>query len=92
MVVFKDNNLMPFLLRLLKRHSGGKRPRLATSQAPSGVEFKGQSHNFQTKIDLLNLNLEFEGGKKCVSAQPTGSEKLMRCGFLSLCCQTSHST
>lgn len=60
-VVFKYN-LMQFLSRPLWRHSCGKRPRLATSQSPSGVEFKGHSHNFQTKIDLLGLNVKSEGG------------------------------
>lgn len=100
-VVFKYN-LMQFLSRPLWRHSCGKRPRLATSQSPSGVEFKGHSHNFQTKIDLLSLDVKSEGGGlrgreglpsfKRVSLPPIGSKQLMRCGFLGLCCQTSHST
>lgn len=54
-VVFKLHNLMPFLQWLLQRRSRGKCSRLASSQE-SGEEFKGQSHNFQIKIDLLNLD------------------------------------
>lgn len=48
--------------------SGGETPRLATYQAPSGEEFKDQSHNFKTKINFLNLNQVSEGVRAEVSS------------------------